>query len=87
MRRHERTPTRFIYVQGPASVLGRFLAYANELKADPYWEEWTSFCPKKGSEGEVPEVVLAPEPAGGARDLGQARQGPTAHAGELGIMP
>src|SRR6266404_9315023 len=49
MRRHERTPTRFIYVQGPASVLGRFLAYANELKADPYWEEWTSFCPKKGS--------------------------------------
>jgi len=30
MRRHERTPTRFIYVQGPASVLDRFLAYANE---------------------------------------------------------
>ena len=37
MRRHVRTPTRSLYVQGPASVLDRYVAYANELKADAYW--------------------------------------------------
>jgi hypothetical protein len=29
MRRRERTPTRSIYVQGPASVLDRFVAYTS----------------------------------------------------------
>jgi len=48
MRRHERTPTRFIYVQGPASVLDRFLAYANELKADAYWEVLDKLPSEKG---------------------------------------
>ena len=38
MRRHERIPTRSLYIQGPASVLDRFVAYANELKAAAYWE-------------------------------------------------
>jgi hypothetical protein len=41
--------------------------YANELKADAYWEVLDKLLSEKGSEEEVPEVVLAPEPAGGAR--------------------
>ena len=48
MRRHERTPTRSIYVQGPASVLDRFVAYANELKADAYWEVLDKLLSEKG---------------------------------------
>ena len=48
MRRHERTPTRSIYVQGPASVLDRFVAYANELKADAYWELLDKLLSEKG---------------------------------------
>jgi hypothetical protein len=34
MRRQLRTPPRSRYVQGPASVLDRFVAYADQLKAD-----------------------------------------------------
>ena len=34
MRRQLRTPPRSRYVQGPASVLDRFVAYANQLKTD-----------------------------------------------------
>jgi hypothetical protein len=26
-----------VFVHGPGSVLDRFVAYANELKADAYW--------------------------------------------------
>ena len=48
MRRHERTPTRSIYVQGPASVLDRFVAYANELEADAYWEVLDKLLSEKG---------------------------------------
>lgn len=36
LRRHQRAPTRSLYVQGPASVLDRFVAYTNELGASAY---------------------------------------------------
>jgi hypothetical protein len=48
MRLRERMPTRSIYVQGPASVLDRFVAYANELKADAYWEVLDKLLSEKG---------------------------------------
>jgi hypothetical protein len=48
MRRHERTPTRSLYIQGPVSVLDRFVAYANELKADAYWEVLDKLLSEKG---------------------------------------
>ncbi len=48
MRRHERTPTRSLYVQGPASVLDRFVAYTNELKASAYWEVLDKLLSEKG---------------------------------------
>jgi hypothetical protein len=48
MRRHERTPTRSLYIQGPVSVLDRFVAYANELKADAYWEVLDKLLAEKG---------------------------------------
>jgi hypothetical protein len=48
MRRQVRTPTRSLYVQGPASVLDRYVAYANELKADAYWEVLDKLLSEKG---------------------------------------
>jgi translation initiation factor 2 beta subunit (eIF-2beta)/eIF-5 len=48
MRLRERMPTRSIYVQGPASVLDRFVAYANELNADAYWEVLDKLLAEKG---------------------------------------
>ena len=48
MRRHERIPTRSLYIQGPAFVLDRFVAYANELKADAYWEVLDKLLSEKG---------------------------------------
>ena len=41
-------PTRSIYIQGPVSVLDRFVAYANELKADAYWEVLDKLLSEKG---------------------------------------
>jgi hypothetical protein len=48
LRRHERTPTRSLYVQGPASVLDRFVAYTNELEASAYWEVLDKLLSEKG---------------------------------------
>jgi hypothetical protein len=48
MRRHERPPTRSLYIQGPVSVLDRFVAYANELNADAYWEVLDKLLSEKG---------------------------------------
>ena len=48
MRLRVRMPTRSIYVQGPSSVLDRFVAYANELKADAYWEVLDKLLSEKG---------------------------------------
>jgi hypothetical protein len=48
LRRHERTPTRSLYVQGPASVLDRFVAYTNELGASAYWEVLDRLLSEKG---------------------------------------
>jgi len=45
MRRHEQTPKRS---RAPASVLDRFVAYANELKADAYWEVVDKLLSEKG---------------------------------------
>jgi hypothetical protein len=48
LRRHQRTPTRSLYVQGPASVLDRFVAYTNELEASAYWEVLDKLLSEKG---------------------------------------
>jgi hypothetical protein len=48
LRRHQRTPTRSLYVQGPASVLDRFVAYTNELGASAYWEVLDKLLSEKG---------------------------------------
>jgi hypothetical protein len=56
MRRHERTPTRSIYVQGPASVLDRFVAYANELKADAHVPHSSLVCAVR-DRGASPQPV------------------------------
>ncbi len=45
MRRHEQTPKRS---RALASVLDRFVAYANELKADAYWEVVDKLLSEKG---------------------------------------
>ena len=48
MRRHERTPIRSLYVQGPASSV-RFVAYTNELnKPLAYWEVLDKLLSEKG---------------------------------------
>ena len=47
MCRHERTPVRSLYVQGPASSV-RFVAYTNELKASAYWEVLDKLLSEKG---------------------------------------
>jgi hypothetical protein len=52
MRGHERIPTRSLHIQGPASVLDRFVAYANELKADAYWEVLDKLLSEKGSDAK-----------------------------------
>jgi hypothetical protein len=48
LRRHQRAPTRSLYVQGPASVLDRFVAYTNELGASAYWETLDKLLSEKG---------------------------------------
>jgi hypothetical protein len=48
MRRDERIPTRSLDVQSPASVLDRFVAYTNELKASVYWEVLDKLLSEKG---------------------------------------
>jgi hypothetical protein len=45
MRRHEQTPKRS---RARQSVLDRFVAYANELKADAYWEVVDKLLSEKG---------------------------------------
>jgi hypothetical protein len=48
VRRHQRTPTRSLYIQGPASVLDRFVAYTNELQVSAYWEVLDKLLSQKG---------------------------------------
>ena len=48
LRHHQRSPTRSLYVQGPASVLDRFVAYTNELEASAYWEVLDKLLTEKG---------------------------------------
>jgi hypothetical protein len=48
LRHHQRTPTRSLYVQGPASVLDRFVAYTNEVGASAYWEVLDKLLSEKG---------------------------------------
>jgi hypothetical protein len=38
VRRRQKTPMRSLYIQGPASVLDRFVTYTNQLGVDAYWQ-------------------------------------------------
>jgi hypothetical protein len=48
LRRHQRTPMRSLYIQGPASVLDRFVAFTNELGVDAYWQALEKLLSEKG---------------------------------------
>jgi hypothetical protein len=48
MRRRQKTTMRSLYIQGPVSVLDRFVAYTNELGVDAYWQALEKLLSEKG---------------------------------------
>jgi hypothetical protein len=48
VRRRQKTATRSLYIQGPASVLDRFVTYTNQLGVDAYWQALEKLLTEKG---------------------------------------
>jgi hypothetical protein len=44
----QESPTKSLYIQGPVTVLDRFIAYANETNSSAYWEVIDALLRERG---------------------------------------